>query len=74
MNDNPGGRSRLAGAARSCGRYMWTGLIMIGQTGLFYWYPSPAGSEQPVTGAPRQAYTPVEMARILAPVPHFARD
>lgn len=38
--------SRLAGAARSCARYMWTGLILSGRAGMFVWYPSATAVER----------------------------
>lgn len=65
---------RLANVARSCGRYMYHGLILTGQTGMIIWYPPTGTEEHAGAVAPNPVFAPVEtVPRMFAPVPSFAQ-
>lgn len=82
MSSGSGKGKRLANAARSCGRYMYHGLILTGQTGMLIWYPphtetreyAEAGAPSPShSPSPSPIFSPVEVVpRVFAPVPRFA--
>lgn len=82
VTSGSGRGKRLADVARSCGRYMYDGLILTGQTGMLIWYPPNSETKQQhaVAGTtpnpiPSPMFSPVEVVpRVFAPVPRFAED
>jgi hypothetical protein len=76
MTIGTGRGKRLANVARSCGLYMYHGLLLIGQSGMHIWYTpylDTRGYAEADAPNPSLMFSPVEVVpRIFTPASRFA--